>query len=472
MKNRKITATTRPVLKTKTSDDTIAAIATPPGEGGIGIVRISGTEAVPIAGRLFVSASGRRPGDGARQVYYGEIRDGDTAIDEVLVHVMRAPHSYTREDVVEINCHGGAVPLHAVLDLVLRTGARLAAPGEFTRRAFLNGRIDLVQAEAVIDRIRAQGRAALLAASAASRGVLSKELHSIREALVLAKSHVEAAIDFPDQDVPETITPELRRAVADARTRMEALLATADAGRLLREGAAVAIAGRPNVGKSSLFNALLRESRAIVTARPGTTRDLIQETILIRGIAVRLTDMAGLRETEDEVERIGVDRAREALREAALVLLVVDAESGLLPEDESLAHELAQSETPILFVVNKIDAVSRRIEPPAEIGFAATARVSALTGQGLPELEATLGAMLLGGAAIAPDQALITRTHQKESLRRALEAVRRAEANFTQSPEFLGLEFDDALRSLGEITGETTPDDVLEHIFGAFCIGK
>jgi len=468
-------------VTTKTSDDTIAAIATPPGEGGIGIVRISGSEAVPIVGRLFVSASGRTPGDGARQVYYGEIRDAGAVLDEVLVHVMRAPHSYTREDVVEINCHGGAAPLHAVLDLVLRSSARLAEPGEFTRRAFLNGRIDLVQAEAVIDRIRAQGRAALLAASAASRGVLSKELHSIREALVLAKSHVEAAIDFPDQDVPETITPELRRAVAGARTRMESLLATADAGRLLREGAAVAIAGRPNVGKSSLFNALLRESRAIVTARPGTTRDLIQETILVQGIAVRLTDMAGLRDTEDEVERIGVERAREALREAALILLVVDAESGLLPEDESLARELAATETPILYIINKIDAASRERQSPdlnssmnlpPDIPITATVQTSALTGQGLPELEAALGKLLIGGAAIAPDQALITRTHQKESLRRALEAVRRAESNFAQSPEFLGLEFDDALRSLGEITGETTPDDVLQHIFGSFCIGK
>ncbi len=466
-------------MTTKTSEDTIAAIATPPGEGGIGIVRISGSEAVPIAGRLFVSASGRRLGDGARQVYYGEIRDTGAVVDEVLIHVMRAPHSYTREDVVEINCHGGAAPLHAVLDLVLRSGARLAAPGEFTRRAFLNGRIDLVQAEAVIDRIRAQGRAALLAASAASRGVLSKELHSIREALVLAKSHVEAAIDFPDQDVPETITPELRRAVANARTRMESLLATADAGRLLREGAAVAIAGRPNVGKSSLFNALLRESRAIVTARPGTTRDLIQETILVQGIAVRLTDMAGLRDTDDEVERIGVERAREALREAALILLVVDAETGLVPEDESLARELAQTETPMLYVINKVDSRERQspdwrasMNLPPDIPISATILTSALTGQGLPELEAILAKLLLGGAAIAPDQALLTRTHQKESLRRALEAVRRVESGFGQSPEFLGLELDDALRSLGEITGETTPDDVLEHIFGSFCIGK
>ncbi len=459
-------------MTTKTSEDTIAAIATPPGEGGIGIVRVSGPEAVPIAGRLFFSASGRRLDDGARQVYYGEIRDGAATVDEVLVHVMRAPHSYTREDVVEINAHGGAAPLHAVLDLLLRAGARLAGPGEFTRRAFINGRIDLVQAEAVIDRIRAQGRAALAAASAASRGVLSKELHSIREALVLAKAHVEAAIDFPDQDVPETITPELRRSVADARARIESLLATADAGRLLREGASVVIAGRPNVGKSSLFNALLRESRAIVTPRPGTTRDILQETILIGGIAVRLSDMAGLRDTDDEVERIGVQRAREALNEAALILFVIDAETGTVEDDQLLANELLKTGIPLALIINKVDAASRRIVDFPEMSFAATNRVSALTGQGLPELESTIGCLLTHGANIAPDQALITRVHQKESLRRALESVRRVESGFDQSPEFLALELDEALAALGEITGETTPDEVLEHIFGAFCIGK
>ncbi len=456
----------------KTSDDTIAAIATPPGEGGIGIVRISGPEAVPIAGRLFFSPAGRRLDDGTRQIYYGEIRDGGVAIDEVLVHVMRAPHSYTREDVVEINGHGGAAPLHAILDLVLREGARLAGPGEFTRRAFMNGRIDLVQAEAVIDRIRAQGRAALAAASAASRGVLSKELHSLRESVVLAKAHVEAAIDFPDQDVPSEITPELRRAVADARERMEKLLATADAGRLLREGAAVVIAGRPNVGKSSLFNALLRESRAIVTPRPGTTRDLLHESILIGGISVRLTDMAGLRDTEDEVEKIGVERAREALHEAALILFVVDAETGTVEDDQILANELSKTGVPLALVINKVDAASRRTIDLAKTPFAATTKVSALTGQGLRELEAAVGKILLGETSIAPDQALITRAHQKDSLRRALEALHRVESSLDQSPEFLGLELDEALSALGEITGETTPDEILEHIFGAFCIGK
>lgn len=453
-------------------EDTIAAIATPPGEGGIGIVRISGPEAVPIAGRLFVSASGRRIDDGARQVYYGAIRVEGETVDEVLVHVMRAPHSYTCEDVVEINCHGGTAPLHAVLELVLSAGARLAEPGEFTRRAFMNGRIDLVQAEAVIDRIRAQTRAGLRAASSAARGVLSKELGAIRQDLVTAKAHIEAVIDFPDQDLPDVITPELREALGDARARMEGLLATADAGRLLREGADVAIAGRPNVGKSSLFNALLRDARAIVTATPGTTRDVLRETITVDGIPVRLADMAGLRDTVDEVERIGVELAKQALAETSLVLVMVDAAAGVQPEDERLIGDMRALDVPMLLVLNKIDA-GDTVDPERFNGtFTGTRRVSARTGEGLCDLERDIARFLRGTTAISPNQALITRVHQKESIRRSLEALRRVEANFADSPEFMGIELAEALKALGEVTGETTPDEVLEQIFGAFCIGK
>ncbi len=454
------------------SETTIAAIATPPGEGGIGIVRISGPEAVPIAGRLFHGASGRKPGDGDRRVFYGEIRDDETVLDEVLLHVMRAPHSYTREDVVEINCHGGAGPLHAVLDAVLRQGARLAGPGEFTRRAFLNGRIDLVQAEAVIDRIRAQGRAALAAASAAARGTLSREIHAIREILVSAKAHIEAAIDFPDQDVPGEVAPELLAAVASARAKMERLLQTADAGRLLREGATVAITGRPNVGKSSLFNALLRDSRAIVTAHAGTTRDVLQETALIDGIPVRLTDMAGIRESSDEVERMGVESARRAVSESALLLFVVDAVEGVIEADRVLARELVRLGIPALLVVNKIDVSSAQNASVPEIAADQTCRVSAQTGAGLENLERAVAAQLRGGPATAPDQALVTRLHQKDSLRRALDAVRRVEERFDRSPEFLGIDLVEALDAIGEITGETTPDDILDRVFASFCIGK
>jgi len=453
-------------------DDTIAAVATPPGEGGIGIVRISGDQAIPIVSGLFVSSRGRDICTDARQIFHGDIRDGGAPVDEVLVHVMRAPHTYTREDVVEINCHGGPGPLNAVLELALKAGARLAGPGEFTQRAFLNGRIDLVQAEAVIDRIRAQTNAGLRAAAAAARGVLSAAIQEIRDELLFAKSHIEAAIDFPDQDLPELITPELRRSLASAREHSEALLATADAGRLLREGASVAIIGRPNVGKSSLFNAMLRESRAIVTSQPGTTRDILHEIITIDGIPVRLMDTAGLRETEVEVERIGVEVARQAIAESAIILFLVDASEDMQPGDRAPLEDLALLDAPVILVLNKID-LSEKLDPRSfQREFAATARISALTSEGLQDLEATLAALLRGGVHIAPDQALVTRLHQKDSLRRALEALERTEANFGKSPEFMAIEIDEALRALGEITGETTPDEVLEHIFSSFCIGK
>jgi len=457
---------------TNSADDTIAAIATPPGEGGIGIVRMSGSEAVPIAGRLFRSAASRRLDDGTRQVYYGEMIDGGVAVDEVLVHVMRAPHSYTTEDVVEINAHGGAGPLHTILSLCLREGARLAEPGEFTRRAFLHGRIDLVQAEAVIDRIRAQSRAALQAASAAGRGALSRELDGIRRRLLDAKAHIEAAVDFPDQDLPERITPELRRAVDDAIEAMTQLLATADAGRLLREGAEVAIAGRPNVGKSSLFNALLRETRAIVTPRAGTTRDLLREVISVEGIPVRLTDMAGLRDTDDEIARLGVAAAHEALEEAALILLVMDATEGFTDADRAILDRARQSDVPVMLVRNKIDIASEVDTTRDRSSFIDIVDVSAVTGQGLVEFERCLGRHLRGDLSIAPDRANLTRVHQKESLRRALAAVKRVRGNFGMSPEFMAIDLDEALAAVGEITGETTPDDVLEQIFEAFCIGK
>ena len=453
-------------------DDTIAALATPPGEGGIGIVRLSGDRAVAIVHSVFVSSRGRDIRTDARQIFHGEIRDKDVPVDEVLVHVMRAPYTYTREDVVEVNCHGGAGPLNAVLGLVLKAGGRLAGPGEFTQRAFLNGRIDLVQAEAVIDRIRARTDAGLRAASAASCGLLSKEIYQIRDALLLAKSHIEAAIDFPDDDLPELITPELRENVAAAHVRMDKLLETADAGRILREGATVAIAGRPNVGKSSLFNAMLRESRAIVTAQPGTTRDVLEEVVSVEGIPLRLTDMAGLRETVDEVERIGVELARRAIAQSAMVLFMVDASEAAHRDDISLLEELAELGVPIILVPNKIDLGD--VLDPGELAydFAAISKMSALRGQGLPELEATLSDLLCGGVQLAPDQALLTRVHQKDSLRRAAEAVGRIEANFGNSPEFLSIDIDEALRALGEITGETTPDMVLEQIFSSFCIGK
>jgi len=453
-------------------DDTIAAISTPPGEGGIGIVRLSGPQAVAIAHRHFVSPTGRSLNDNGRPVFYGHIHDSDGPLDEVLVHVMRAPHSYTREDVVEISGHGGTGPLNAILELVLSAGARLAGPGEFTQRAFLNGRIDLVQAEAVIDRIRARTKASLRAASAAAEGALSKRIGRMKATLITAMGRIEAAVDFPEDDLPELVDEALRSDIERALADMKDLLATADAGRLYREGASVAIAGRPNVGKSSLFNALLRDARAIVTAVPGTTRDMLEETITLRGVPVRLVDTAGLRDATDEAERMGVDRARNAVRNADIVMLVLDASVAPSDEEGELAQSLAAEETPLVLALNKIDLNRDAAPPDWDVKFHAVCPISATTGDGLAELENRLADMLLGGASVSASDGMITRMHQRDSLRRAIEALERLLANYGASPEILSIEMGDALKALGEITGETTPDDVLEIIFGSFCIGK
>lgn len=453
-------------------NDTIAAVSTPPGEGAIGIVRLSGPRAIEIAQGIFVSSTGRRLDAGRGRVFHGEIRDGARSIDEVLVHVMRAPHSYTREDVVEVNTHGGAALVEAILELALCRGARLAHPGEFTKRAFLNKRIDLVQAEAVIDRIRARGDAALRAASGAASGGLSRAITALCDTLADALARIEAAIDFPDEDLPELVDDALRARLESARNDAQRLLNTAHAGRMYREGAALAITGRPNVGKSSLFNALLRDTRAIVTAAPGTTRDLLEEAVNIRGVAVRLIDTAGLRHAHDEAEQLGVAAARGAVERADAVLLLVDAAAGFMPEDEAIARDVLALGVPALLVVNKIDLATPGAVPEWAGTFRETVRVSARTGEGLAALEERLAALLLGEGAPAPEQALVTRAHQRDSLRRALDALGRVLENYEASPEFLSIDLRDALDALGEISGETTPEDILDRIFSSFCIGK
>lgn len=458
---------------TISTDDTIAAIATPMGEGGIGIIRLSGPEAIAIASKLFVSARGRSLDDGRRPVYYGEIRDANgVPIDEVLVHVMRAPHTYTREDVVEINAHGGPAPLRAILDAALAAGARLARPGEFTQRAFMNGRIDLVQAEAVIDRIQARTRTSLNAANAAGRGALSHAIAEASQGIVGALSRVEAAVDFPEEDLPELVDAALQEELRRIHDSLRALLDTADAGRLLREGASVAILGRPNVGKSSLFNAIVRDARAIVTDLPGTTRDVIEETVNFGGIPVRLSDTAGMRDTEDTVERIGVDRARTAAREADVAIIVIDAVDGACDSDHAIAQTVAELETPIVLALNKIDAAPNAAAPDWPFTIASVCPVSALNGGGLSELEDAVAHVITGNAGIHTGQAMITRSHQRDSVRRACDALGRVTADFDRSPEFLSIDLRDAIAALGEITGETTPDHVLEQIFASFCIGK
>jgi tRNA modification GTPase len=454
-------------------DDTIVAISTPPGEGGVGIVRLSGTAAIEIADRLFRSSRGRSLNERERQVFHGHIvTEAGDVVDEVICVVMRGPHSYTREDVVEINGHGGGGPLNAIVEASLCEGARLAEPGEFTQRAFLNGRIDLVQAEAVIDQIRARTRANLQAANAAASGTLSRRLHAFAHTIRTLLARVEAAVDFPEDDLPDLIDAKLLEDAGRTRSDMASMLAKSDAGRILRDGATLAIAGRPNVGKSSLFNSLLRDARAIVSAQAGTTRDRIEEYITLGGVPVKLVDTAGVRQTDDEIEQIGVRMARETLQSAQLALLVVDGASAPHNDDEILFRELEALEIPVVVALNKSDLVPTPVTPIWAMTAAHVLQVSALTGDGLEALEAKLGKILLGGVDIAADEALINRLHQKDSLRRATECLARFLDDMTVSPEFLAVELQEALQALGEITGETTPDDILEMVFGAFCIGK
>jgi tRNA modification GTPase len=459
-------------LATDYTQHTIAALATPPGEGGVGIVRLSGPNAVEIAARLFRSSRGRDISTATGwHSFHGHVLDGEIRLDEVLLHVMRAPHSYTREDVVEICGHGGIGPMNEILELCLAQGATLAQPGEFTLRAFLNGRIDLVQAEAVIDQIQARTRAGMQAAMAASSGVLSRSLYSLKERLAHALAQIEAAVDFPEDDLPALITPALLDSLHETHRDMLALLDTATAGRLYREGVAIAIAGRPNVGKSSLFNALLRDTRAIVSKHAGTTRDRIEEHFTLRGVPVRLIDTAGLRDTADEVEQAGVALARAAMQQAQAVLFVADQSVGFTVEDAALAEEALALGTPTLLVWNKCDLpIAGQVAQDER--FTQTCHVSALTGEGIAALEEALAALLLGGLHQDASQPMLTRLHQKDSLRRAADCIARLLEDPARSPEFLALDLQEALDAIGEITGETTPDDILGAIFASFCIGK
>lgn len=454
---------------------TIAAIATPPGEGAIGIVRLSGPDAVAIAAGIFASSrgiSGAEAFRAGRGVWHGEVRDEDGPLDEVLLHVMRAPHSYTREDVVEINCHGGAGPVGAVLELVLKRGARLAEPGEFTKRAFLNGRIDLAQAESVMDRIQAQTRAALRAAASTGRGELSRAVEQTQADLLEALARVEAAVDFPEDDLPELVDEALRARLVTCRAHVRELVDRVEGGRLLREGARVAIAGRPNVGKSSLFNALLRDARAIVTAVPGTTRDLIEEVITLGGIPVRLSDTAGLRSTADEVERAGIAIARSAIEAADAVLLVHDLAEGWTAGDAALAEQLAAEGVPVVLAGNKRDLNPKGGPLPGATRFAASLTVSAATGDGLHELEAALRGVLAGAGGGSTEHAILAGARQREALSNAAAALDRALAAYGGSPEFLGIDLREAVQALGQVTGTSVSEAVLDRVFARFCIGK
>jgi tRNA modification GTPase len=442
--------------------DTIAAISTPLGEGGIGIVRLSGSEARSIARVLF------RGKLADRRLSYGHIIDPATneAVDEVLASYMAAPHTYTREDVVEINCHGGPAPLQQILQLTLRHGARLARPGEFTLRAFLNGRIDLAQAESVLDIVGARTEASLRLGVQGLQGRLSAPVRNIRERLLSILAHLTARIDFPEDDVePRQMVTPLNEALDGLRR----LVATAKAGMVYRLGVRTAIVGRPNVGKSSLLNRLLRQDRSIVTPMPGTTRDTIEEVASIGGVPFILVDTAGIIHSKDVVESLGVERSRRAIEQADFVLAVVDVSQPMAKADNEILEFIGGKAA--LAVANKCDLPHRAELSGLGHGVVLT---SALTGQGLNELEEKMVSTVLGGKAIVSDAPMVNNPRHSEALERAARSLERALQAIAggMADDFVAIDLTTALTALGEITGETVHEDLLEAIFSNFCIGK
>ncbi len=460
--------------------DTIAAISTPPGEGGIGIVRMSGPDSPRIATQIY------RRGAGVQQIeesaieshrlYYGTIVDPATGrqIDEVMLVRMMPPKSYTREEVIEISCHGGLAPVQQTLDLCLRAGARIAEPGEFTLRAFLNGRIDLSQAEAVASIVAAQTSKSLELAMDELRGRLTADLQPARDMLVETLAYLDAAADFPDDEIPDI---DLKSALAVARDSLDAVVQSAQAGLLYREGIQIAIVGRPNVGKSSLLNALLGTDRAIVTEIAGTTRDIISESINLHGIPATLLDTAGITETADIVEKIGVERSQQALETSSIVLFVLDRSLPLKPEDFAVARLLEDrlGGTGVVVALNKSDlpAAGELLDQLGRLQPAACIEISAEHGAGIPELMELLYDVAAGQSQTVDQPALVT-SRQLDALRRALESVESAQIGLTAGIplDLLAVDVRIALYAVGEITGEHVSEAVLDEIFSRFCIGK
>ncbi len=459
------------------NESTIAAIATPPGAGGIGIIRVSGPQSAVILQQLFQP---KNPPHNfiSHKLYLGAIVHPKTraVIDEVLAVYMRAPQTYTREDVVEIHGHGSYLLLQEILAQILTFPAtRLAEPGEFTKRAFLNGRIDLTQAEAVAELLCAKTKEGANLAVSQLRGGLHGEIWKIRDALVAVRAIMEVAIDFPDEDVEILDVPALKAKLGgEVQEPLALLLARADGGKIIREGVSVVILGRPNVGKSSLLNCLLREERAIVTDLPGTTRDTIEECLDIKGVPVRIVDTAGIRETVEAVEEIGIRRARQKLGEADLVLLVLDGVEGLLAEDRTLFEVAADKK--VVVVVNKIDRARSVDLGLYEEAFPAApvVAISATTGEGIHNLEDAVYNAATGGHGLQEPGVAAPNVRHAAALQRALAAVQQVGEGLAAGlpPDLLAIDLQAALAFLGDIVGETTTDDVLDMIFAEFCLGK
>ena len=456
--------------------DTICAIATPIGEGGIAIIRISGENALNIASKIFISKNNYDVK--SMKTYtmkYGNVIDVENKeiIDEVILSYMKAPNSYTGENVIEVNCHGGVVSTNSVLNQIVKAGARLAEPGEFTKRAFLNGRIDLSQAEAVIDIITAKTELSMKSAMLQSNGALSREITELRKYLLNVLALIEYAVDFTEDDediIDDNLILQIKDSIQKTIFKIKDLLSNADEGKIIRDGLNVVIVGKPNVGKSSLLNALLREKRAIVTDVPGTTRDVIEEYINLDGIPVRIIDTAGIRDTEDVVEKIGVEKSKEKIEEADLVILMLDASRDIDDDDKAIINSIKDRKYIVL--LNKID-LNRKISEEIISNLNNKIVISAKTGEGIDDLKNEIKNLFFNGE-INSESLIISNTRHKQALYRSLEncdtALSRVNAN--EYLDLISIYITAAMKALGEITGDELEEDLLNKIFSEFCVGK
>lgn len=460
-------------------ETTIAAISSAYGESGIGVVRMSGPEAFSIAKKIFVPASSCAPGAAfepePRHMYYGHIHDpGGGTLDEVLCVFMQSPHTYTAEDLVEIQCHGSMLAIKNILELCLRQGAVPAEPGEFSKRAFLNGRLDLSQAEAVIDLIKARSERSFDVALAQLQGQLSARVGSLRGELLDLLTELAVNMDYPDEDIEHIQYKRLNERLSAIDDELNGLLVHSEEGRILREGVGIALVGKPNVGKSSFLNALLKEDRSIVTDIPGTTRDSIEEQAVIRGIPVRLTDTAGIRESDDPVESLGIERSKDVFNRADLVVLILDTSSPLAAEDLMLTEMLKGRRC--IIILNKSDLMQQLSEEEirAELPAAVIIPASMKTGEGLEEFYDAVEKMVLGGSVRTENDALLTNARHSDCIRRAEKEISEAVAmsGLHEAMDFIEVNVHAAYDALGEILGLTAGDEVIQEVFSRFCLGK
>jgi len=459
------------------SYDTIVGISTPPGEGAIGIVRMSGDKAMAIIKQLFINKNKEVVESFEnRKLTYGMIVDGEDIIDEVLVACMKAPHTFTREDIVEINCHGGVVPIRRIVEALLKQGCQMAEPGEFTKRAFLNGRLDLAQAESIMDMISAKTAKGFDVAFQQMEGALSKTVRELREELLKILAHVEVNIDYPDEDIEELTYADLLKDLKTIQPKIDHLLSSSEAGRIIRDGLSTVIVGKPNVGKSSLLNALLKESRAIVTEIAGTTRDIIEEYLNIDGIPIKIVDTAGIRETDDIVEKIGVERSKEFFNKADLVLVMLNAGEALTDEDREILSFIHDRE--VIVLVNKTD-LDPQIDYDELAGLLGNhkeriIKISVTTGDGIESVEKEISSLVYKGDVKKDENTYVTNIRHKDALERASQSIADAigSTEIDMALDFIEVDIKNTYEYLGEISGDTLEENVIDKIFSNFCLGK